>query len=1038
MLARIHFYRCLAAALAALLGLVLQPTFVDAVAAVEVSPAELVGDAELTDVYFLDQQLGWAVGDRGVVWHTQDAGRHWRLQPTGVATRLESVWFVNPERGWAVGGETHPFTHTSQAVILRTLDGGKTWNPVPGLLLPALRQVRFFDPRNGWAAGGSSSMYPTGVFRTSDAGRTWIPMTRGPSAHWRCADFASPLGGAAAAADGSLATAHEFELAPARAPTLGLRRATCLRLDAAGNGWLVGEGGLVFKTTDGGRSWQEPPAPLPAAAGACDLGAAAMLGSHVWIAGTPGTLMFHSADGGRTWETLNTSQRLPIHAVTFVNEQTGWAVGALGTILATVDGGRTWRVQRSGGERVALLGLLLDPSRAPLELLAELADNQGYLTAVELLARRDLQGPAAAGELLEHRSREALASVGVSSTSTAWSFPLRQQGLEAPLDQVTAAWNRCNAGDGFARLEQRLTAHIRMWRPDVVLTEPANPIDDAELRKTINRIVLSAVEKAADDSAYPWQLSELGLEVWTVKKVFGHADPGESADIELVTAQLAPALGRSLADHASAARGLIFDHYVPEPESVGVRLVHSRLSAGGRRDVFSGIMLPPGGEARRPPRAASTTDARVLQNLALRRRTVSRLLEYGAKSQHGGAAWLAQLDDLTRGLSPTAAGDVLYQMASRFHQSGRGELAAQVHQALVERHSEHPLAEASLVWLVHYYASGEAAWRLRRETTIDGGAAAAQIDGAAEVELDGQQPPARATPQGASFHFDQRQSSTVEMDGQSRAQAAVKWGKLLEGSRPALYAEASVRFPLAVAQRGAGLPRQSDQWLQQLGGAYRRDAWTACGEAEQWLAQPGDRLPAKSLVRCATAGEKPKLDGRFDDAVWRNAQPLDLASPLGDDGAWPAAVLLAHDDEFLYLAVSCGKAAGAEYTAAEGPRRHDADLAGQDRIDLLIDIDRDYATYYRLSIDHRGRVSESCLDDPTWNPQAFIFAESDETSWRIEAAIPLEELAPPGDGAQRAWAIGLQRTVPGVGFQSWTQPAAVNIRPEGFGLLMLR
>jgi hypothetical protein len=26
--------------------------------------------------------------------------------------------------------------------------------------------------------------------------------------------------------------------------------------------------------------------------------------------------------------------------------------------------------------------------------------------------------------------------------------------------------------------------------------------------------------------------------------------------------------------------------------------------------------------------------------------------------------------------------------------------------------------------------------------------------------------------------------------------------------------------------------------------------------------------------------------------------------------------------------------------------------------------------------------------------------------------------------------------VPGVGFQSWTQPAAVSVRPEGFGLLV--
>jgi photosystem II stability/assembly factor-like uncharacterized protein len=1002
--------------------------------AAEGPPVELLGDAELTDVFFLDGQLGWAVGDRGVVWHTRDAGRHWRLQATGVATRLESIWFVDENRGWAVGGETRPYTHTSKAVVLRTLDGGKTWKPVPGLTLPALRRVRFFDSKNGWAAGGSSSMYPTGVFRTADAGRTWIPMTRGPARHWRCADFASPLGGAAAATDGTLAVAHQFELLRAQSPGIGLRRATSLRLDAAGNGWLVGEGGLVLTTGDGGRSWQPPLSPLPAAAAACDLGAVEFLGDHVWITGAPGTLVFHSTDGGRTWRSAHTRQTTPLHALTFVNEQTGWAVGALGCILATIDGGATWRAQRSGGRRAALLGLMLSPEEMPLELLAELADNEGYLTAVEFLGRGDMELPPDSGELREHRSREALASLGASSTTTAWSFPLRQEGLEVSVDQVSAAWNRCNGGQGLARLEERLVQRIRMWRPEVVLTEPAG--SDA-LRSTFVRVVIAAVEKAADDSAYPQQLSALGLRSWQVKRVFSPAREGQSAEIELVTAQLAPALGRSLADHASAARGLIFDHYRPEPEKIGLHLVRNDTATPPRRDVFHGIMLPPGGEARRPPRAASTADARVLQNLALRRRTVSRLLEYGTRSQHGGAAWLAQLDDLTRGLSPTASGDVLYQLAGRFQQSGRSELAAGVHQALVQRHNEHHLAEASLVWLVQYYASGEAAWRLRRDTTVDGGTAKSQVEGD-DIVLDGEEPPDRAGPRGASFHLDRQQLAIDASRPQSRAQQAVRWGKILEGSRPSLYTEPSVRFPLSVAHRKAELPRQAEQWLHQLTGSYRRDAWTGCALAEQWLAQSDGSLPAKPIIRCPAFDKKPKLDGKFNDAIWQAAQPLDLTSLLGDDGAWPAAVLLAQDGEYLYLAASCGKAPAAEYAKSEGTRHHDADLSGQDRIELLLDIDRDYASYYQLAIDHRGWTRESCLGDPTWNPRAYIFADSDEASWRIEAAIPLDQLAPPGDGSARTWAVGLQRTVPGVGFQSWTRPAAVRIRPEGFGLLILQ
>ena len=36
------------------------------------------------------------------------------------------------------------------------------------------------------------------------------------------------------------------------------------------------------------------------------------------------------------------------------------------------------------------------------------------------------------------------------------------------------------------------------------------------------------------------------------------------------------------------------------------------------------------------------------------------------------------------------------------------------------------------------------------------------------------------------------------------------------------------------------------------------------------------------------------------------------------------------------------------------------------------------------------------------------------------------------------WAIGIQRIVPGVGFQSWNRPAAIDVMPEGFGYLLFR
>src|SRR5690242_18100236 len=66
-----------------------------ALAQPEPSPPQMLQDAELTAVTFLDADRGWAVGDRGVIWHTTDGGRSWKLQNSGVTCRLEAIQFID-------------------------------------------------------------------------------------------------------------------------------------------------------------------------------------------------------------------------------------------------------------------------------------------------------------------------------------------------------------------------------------------------------------------------------------------------------------------------------------------------------------------------------------------------------------------------------------------------------------------------------------------------------------------------------------------------------------------------------------------------------------------------------------------------------------------------------------------------------------------------------------------------------------------------------------------------------------------------------
>ena len=149
--------------------------------------------------------------------------------------------------------------------------------------------------------------------------------------------------------------------------------------------------------------------------------------------------------------------------------------------------------------------------------------------------------------------------------------------------------------------------------------------------------------------------------------------------------------------------------------------------------------------------------------------------------------------------------------------------------------------------------------------------------------------------------------------------------------------------------------------------------------------------------------------------------------------AWPAKVLMAHDEKFLYVAVQCRQAPGGalrNHLAAASARPRSF---GRDRVDIYLDIDRTYASYYHLTVDHRGWAADECCGDPSWNPQWFVAAATANGVWTAEAAIPLAELGATIVPGKSVWAVGLQRTVPGVGFQSWTAPASPDAVPEGFG-----
>ncbi|MBY0279389.1 hypothetical protein K2Z84_28975 [Candidatus Binatia bacterium] len=129
------------------------------------------------------------------------------------------------------------------------------------------------------------------------------------------------------------------------------------------NGWAVGQAGLVMKTTDGGKTWTK-------------IDAGTQLSMFAIYAASPQRLVavgekaniLKTNDGGATWETQHfqakpaatgsneamkglsdteiIAQDPALYDVRFVDADNGWVVGEFGKILHTTDGGKTWSEQQ--------------------------------------------------------------------------------------------------------------------------------------------------------------------------------------------------------------------------------------------------------------------------------------------------------------------------------------------------------------------------------------------------------------------------------------------------------------------------------------------------------------------------------------------------------------------------------------------------------------------------------------------------------------------------------------------------------------------
>lgn len=280
-----------------------------------------VAESLLQDVVRVGSRLV-AVGDRGHIIWSDDSGHSWNQADVPTRQMLNAVFFVNENKGWAVGHD---------GLVLMTRDGGKTWE----LQLDGLKFVR------QQAADQLPSI-------TADIDKLKAELAAAENA---CA-VAEEQGKEDLVAQDSVADIQdkidrqEEALSDAEAALKETVAPPLMDVWFAdeNTGFAVGAFGQFMKTTDGGVLWQSATALLDNPEKG-HLNAITGMGKTLFIAAEAGRI-FRSQDGGNTWTLLPSPdpENGSFFSISFLDsDKQVLLLGLRGAMYRSKDQGDTWK-----------------------------------------------------------------------------------------------------------------------------------------------------------------------------------------------------------------------------------------------------------------------------------------------------------------------------------------------------------------------------------------------------------------------------------------------------------------------------------------------------------------------------------------------------------------------------------------------------------------------------------------------------------------------------------------------------------------------
>jgi photosystem II stability/assembly factor-like uncharacterized protein len=264
-------------------------------------------------VSFNGPSNGLIGGERGLMIGTTDGGQHWEKVnlPPDVKDNNILAMARGKDRNqiWAIG----PF-----GTVIHSADNGKTWESLGLKKDITLNDVTFFDDKEGWVSGEFGT-----ILHTTDGGHTWQEQK-----------------------DVSGLPKYTQEVTDDEARRRGIPRLEEEDLylfqsvfTTPKNGLIVGAGGFILGTSDGGQHWQ-----VIKTGTQNTLFSIALSGDHGGVStGVLGTLVRGRNGAWSVDQQVSEHVFTWLRAVKFAPNGTyGLVAAGSGTILVTHDGGDRW------------------------------------------------------------------------------------------------------------------------------------------------------------------------------------------------------------------------------------------------------------------------------------------------------------------------------------------------------------------------------------------------------------------------------------------------------------------------------------------------------------------------------------------------------------------------------------------------------------------------------------------------------------------------------------------------------------------------